>query len=102
VLYGASTDSPEANKAFAEHNHYSFVLLSDPTTKLAKALGVRGLFGFAKRWTFFIDDRGVIRRVDKSVHTGSAGADLVRHLTELGVPRRSTHAATPAQPPAKP
>ena len=87
TLYGASTDRPEANKAFAEHNRYGFVLLSDPSKKLAQALGVLGWFGVANRWTVIIDDRGIIRHIDKDVHPRTAGADLARTLDELKVPR---------------
>ena len=35
-----SVDPPETNKAFAEQEHADFVMLSDPTRKVADAYGV--------------------------------------------------------------
>jgi peroxiredoxin Q/BCP len=59
-------------------------LLSDPTGETAKAYGVAGLGGlFAKRWTFYIDRAGVIRKIDKNVSPSSAGADIAATLSTL-------------------
>ena len=84
-----SLDSPEKNRDFAESAGASFVLLSDPGKKSAKAFGVLALGGlFAKRWTFYIDSTGVIRYIDKQVNTSTHGEDVVRKLVELGFARR--------------
>ena len=84
-----SLDSAEKNKAFAESVGASFVLLSDPDKTESEKFGVLGLGGlFTKRWTFYIDPTGVIRKIDKDVRTGSHGQDIVRTLGELGFPRR--------------
>ena len=48
--------------------------------------GFAGLY--AKRWTFYIDREGVIREIDKSVSTETAGQDIARKLGELGFPAR--------------
>ena len=80
----ASLDDAEKNKAFAESLDGDFPLLSDPTKQAAKAYGVLGLAGmYTKRWTFYIDRSGVIRHIDKSVDTSSAGADIVKRLDAL-------------------
>ncbi len=84
-----SLDSPEKNKAFAESVGASFVLLSDPDKSESEQFGVLGLGGlFTKRWTFYIDPSGVIRKVDKDVNTSTHGEDIVRTLGELGFPKR--------------
>lgn len=84
-----SLDSPEKNREFAESVGASLVILSDPGKQSAKAFGVLALGGlYAKRWTFYIDSKGVIRHVDKQVRTSTHGEDVVRKLTELGFPRR--------------
>jgi peroxiredoxin Q/BCP len=84
-----SLDSPEKNRDFAESVGASFVILSDPGKQGAKAFGVLGLGGlYAKRWTFYIDSKGVIRYIDKKVKTSTHGEDVVRKLAELGFPRR--------------
>ena len=80
----ASIDEPEKNKAFAESLDSDFPLLSDPDKQAAKAYGVLGLAGmYTKRWTFYIDRAGVIRYIDKSVDTASAGPDIVKRLDAL-------------------
>ena len=86
-----SLDTPAKNQEFAEGLEAKHVLLSDPTGETARAYGVTGFGGlFAKRWTFYIDRDGVIRAIDKSVSTATAGQDIARRLEALGVPRRKT------------
>jgi peroxiredoxin len=43
---------------------------------------------YARRWTFYIDRKGVIRAIDKNVRVESAGQDIARKLGELGFPKR--------------
>lgn len=84
----ASVDAPETNKAFAEQNQASFPVLSDPDQSVSTAYGVLSERGFANRWTYFVDPEGVIARIDREVDPRTAGADLVGHLDNLGVPRK--------------
>ena len=83
----ASTDSPEDNRGFAEKNEASFPILSDPGKETAEAYGVLSERGYANRWTFYIDQQGVIRKIDKEVNPATAGADLVSNLELLQVPK---------------
>ena len=83
----ASVDDPETNKAFAEEHGANFPILSDADRAVSAAYGVLSERGFANRWTFFIDPEGVIARIDPEVESRTAGADLVKHLEALGVPR---------------
>ncbi len=85
-----SLDTPEKNKEFADSLGAKHVLLSDPSGEAAKAYGVAGFAGlFAKRWTFYVDKDGVIREIDRSVSTASAGQDIARKLGELGFAKRA-------------
>jgi peroxiredoxin Q/BCP len=93
-----SMDDPEKNRAFAESLGADLVLLSDPDGVVAKEYGVTTLGGlYARRWTFYIDREGVIRKIDKDVKVESAGQDIARTLGELGVPRLDSY--TPADEP---
>ena len=83
----ASTDSEEDNRGFAEKNEATFPILSDPSKEFIGAYGVLSPSGFAKRWTFYIDAEGVVQKIDKNVDPRTAGADLVQHLSDLGVPQ---------------
>ena len=85
-----SLDTPEKNAEFAKALEAKHVLLSDPEGEAAQAYGVAGFGGlFAKRWTFYVDREGVIRAIDKSVSTSTAGQDIARTLGELGFPKRA-------------
>lgn len=83
----ASTDTPEDNRGFAEKNEASFPILSDPTTAMPEAYGVLSERGYARRWTFYIDAEGVIRKIDREVDPRTAGEALVANLEALDVPR---------------
>ena len=88
-VFGASVDPTEKNKEFSDKNQYNFVLLSDPDKAYAKAIGVLNpANGFAARWTYIIDDKGVIRYIDKGVKPGSHGKDVAAKLEELGIPKK--------------
>jgi hypothetical protein len=40
---------------------------------------------YANRWTFYIGSDGKILFIDKEVDPTTAGADIAKHLEELGV-----------------
>ena len=88
-----SLDDPDKNREFAESLGARHVLLSDPLGEAARAYGVTALGGlYARRWTFYIDAEGVIREIDKSVSTKTAGQDIARNLGELAFPKRAAPA----------
>ena len=63
-----------------------YPILSDPGRTVAQAYGVvQGEKGNAKRWTFYIDKDGIIRAIDKSIKTPTAGKDVVERLKGLGI-----------------
>ena len=85
----ASTDTVADNTGFATKNDANFPILSDWGKAVCNAFGVLHERGFARRWTYYIDAEGIIRRIDKDVNPRNAGADLVRNLEELGFPKAS-------------
>jgi peroxiredoxin Q/BCP len=81
-----SLDHSEKNAAFAESLDGNFPLLSDPEKDAARAYGVLGVGSlYAKRWTFYIDREGMIRKIDKKVKPSSAGQDMVKQIEALGL-----------------
>jgi len=82
----ASTDTAADNKAFAEKNEATFPILADPGKTVAEAYGVLADAGYARRWTFYIDGEGIIRRIDQAVDPRTAGETLVANLEALDVP----------------
>jgi thioredoxin-dependent peroxiredoxin len=84
-----SLDDPDKNAEFAASLDASLPVISDPDGVVAKKYGVLALGGFyARRWTFYIDIDGRVRKIDKDVSTSTAGSDIVRTLGELGFPKR--------------
>ena len=95
MLY-ASLDDAEKNAAFAEALGAVHPVVSDPDGVSARRYGVVALGGlYARRWTFYIDARGILRDVDREVAPATAGQDMVRRLERLGFPRRRAAEATP-------
>jgi peroxiredoxin Q/BCP len=89
AYFGASTDTPQKNKEFAESLGLDYPLLADPDKRAAGPYGVLiPLVGLAKRWTFYVGADGRILYIDKDVDTNTAGADVASRLAALGVPKR--------------
>lgn len=61
-MLGISFDSVEENKAFADKFDYPFKLLSDATRHVGLAFGAAAsaVDGYAKRYTFLIDEDGYV------------------------------------------
>lgn len=88
-VFGASVDPVELNKQFAEKGSYNFPLLSDPDKSYAKKLGVLNPAGtYAQRWTFVIDDKGILRDIDKAVKVDNHGKDVAAKMEALGIPKK--------------
>lgn len=89
AYFGASVDTPEDNKRFAEELGLDFPLLSDPGKQVATAYGVVAADRpLARRWTFYIGKDGRILYVETKVAPATAGADVAAKLTELGIAKR--------------
>lgn len=89
AYFGASVDPVDLNKQFIQENSLNFTLLSDPDKTYAKRVGVLNAErGVANRWTFIIDDQGVVRDIIKTVNPPTHGTDLVARLEVLGIPKK--------------
>ena len=80
----ASTDTLDDVTAFAKLHEANFPILSDASKSVSRSVGGLSAVGYAKRWTFYIDKNGIIRDVDRSVKTATAGPDLAKNLERLG------------------
>jgi peroxiredoxin len=79
AVFGVSVDSTWANLAFREQMKVDFPLLSDSRKDYSKALGILDEnSGFARRFTFVVDDQGILRHIDSGQAaldpTGAVGA----------------------------
>jgi peroxiredoxin Q/BCP len=74
VVLGVSADTAAKHKAFAQKYSLPFPLLADPDHAILNAYGVWGeknMYGKKvmgiRRWTFIIDEQGVITKVFRKV-----------------------------------
>ncbi|MFW6093514.1 MAG: peroxiredoxin [Pseudomonadota bacterium] len=88
AYFMASVDSVEDNTGFAAEQNADFPLLADPEREVARAYGVLGPGGYARRHTFYIDVDGRILAVDRDVEPATSAEDMAATLAELGVARR--------------
>jgi len=65
MVFGVSVDSTWANLAFRESMKLDFPLLSDSKRDYTRKLGILDEnSGMARRYTFVIDDAGILRHID--------------------------------------
>ncbi len=83
-MFGISLDDVASQAAFAKSQELEYPLLSDPDGSVAAKYGVlmKGR-PFARRVTFIIDAKGVIRAIDRKVDVKQHGDDLVELIGEL-------------------
>jgi|TARA_Y100000310_G_scaffold286289_1_gene310322 peroxiredoxin Q/BCP len=89
AYFMASTDTIEDNTAFAAEHEATFPILADPKKSMCGSYGVLSQGGYARRWTYYIDADGIIRKIDKEVNPRTAGEQLVDNLEGLKFPKRS-------------
>ena len=85
-VIGVSVDDTAAQFAFAQKYHLPFPLLADDQAEVARAYGAITdfkLVKFAKRYTFLIDPKGIIRKTYLSVDTSRHSDEIIADLTKL-------------------
>src|SRR5882757_3717646 len=79
-VLGISVQDVASKKEFAAKHSLPFSVLADADKSVAKAYGVLGVLGYARRETFVIDPQGRIARhypdVDPKTHSKQLLADL--------------------------
>ncbi len=79
-----SLDDVAALAAFAQAQELAFPLLSDPDGSAARKYGVlMEDRPFARRVTFVIDDKGILRHVDEKVDVSKHGEDIAGLIEKL-------------------
>ena len=83
-VFGISLDSVNDQKRFHTEQELNFPLLPEPDGSAARKFGVLTKDGrWASRVTFIIDDKGVLRAIDKSVKVNTHGEDVILRVEEL-------------------
>lgn len=86
IVYGASRDTPDVNRAFAEWTGCGVPILCDVDGTVAQAYGViDDTRALPARMTFYIDRKGRIAHIDRDVSPTSHGHDIVQHARALNL-----------------
>lgn len=69
VVLGSNPASVRSHEAFAKRQQYTFPILSDTQSSMAKSYGVNGLFGFNRRTVYIVDKEGTIQFAERGMPT---------------------------------
>ncbi len=84
LAFGISLDDVAAIAAFAKDQHLTVPLLSDPDGSVAgKFDALMAGKPYARRVTFVLDDKGILRLIDDKVDVGKHGPDLLAAIQKL-------------------
>ena len=84
VVFGISVQDTASHKRFCAAEKLNYRLLADSSRRVSSAYGVLSEpNGVARRVTFLIDPKGIIRAVDEAVNPATHGRDVVAKLEEL-------------------
>jgi peroxiredoxin Q/BCP len=83
-ILGVSTDSVKSHQKFVTKYQLNFPLLADDQKEVAKKYGALGLLGgSAKRMTFLINKKGVIKKIVAKVKVDGHSQELQEALKNL-------------------
>jgi peroxiredoxin Q/BCP len=82
VLLGISVDSLEDQKKFTDKEKLTYPLLADAEKKVAKSYGVLAPQGYAKRVTFIIDKKGVVRKIYPDANAAKNAEEVLDWIKE--------------------
>jgi len=77
AVAGISLDDVKSQRAFVEQQKLNFPLLSDPDGSVARKYdALLADKPYSARVTFVVDDKGILRHIDRKVSVDSHGKDL--------------------------
>lgn len=84
-VLGVSTDGVKSHENFKNKYDLKFPLISDKSKKIINLYGVKSAFGSAKRQTFLIDRKGVVKHIWTKVNTRQHADEVAEKVKELGL-----------------
>lgn len=81
-MIGISTDTLAAQEMFTEKEKLTFPLYADSDKKAAREYGVLAPQGYAKRSTFVIDKKGILRKVYPTATVTTHPDEVLKYIKE--------------------
>jgi peroxiredoxin Q/BCP len=83
VLFAISIDTVDDQKKFVKEYNIPYLHLSDPQKQTCKKYAGLNLAGLAKRSTFIVDKKGVIRKIFRNFDVENHGQEIAQFLKNL-------------------
>ena len=83
VLFAISVDTVDEQAAFVSQYDIPYLHLSDVSKDASRKYAGLNVAGLAKRSTFVIDKKGIVRKVFRDIDVESHGRQIAQALSEL-------------------
>lgn len=83
VLFAISIDTVDAQKKFVDDYEIPYQHLSDTNKETCKKYAGLNIAGLAKRSTFVVDKKGIIRKIFRDINVDNHGKEISDFLKKL-------------------
>ena len=83
VLFAISIDTVDAQKKFVDDYEIPYQHLSDTSKETCKKYAGLNIAGLAKRSTFVVDKKGIIRKIFRDINVDNHGKEISEFLKQL-------------------
>lgn len=83
VLFAISIDTVEEQKKFVDEYKIPYLHLSDTRKNTCKKYAGLNIAGLAKRSTFVVDKKGIIKKIFRDINVENHGKEILEFLKQL-------------------
>ena len=83
ILFAISVDTVESQAKFVDEYNIPYIHLSDTQKSASKKYAGLNMVGLAKRSTFVIDKKGIVRSVFREIDAKNHGTQIVESLKQI-------------------
>ena len=83
VLFAISVDTVESQAKFVDEYNIPYIHLSDTQKSACKKYAGLNMVGLAKRSTFVIDKKGIVRNVFRDINAKNHGTQILESLKQI-------------------
>ena len=83
VLFAISVDTVESQAKFVDEYDIPYIHLSDTQKSACKKYAGLNMVGLAKRSTFVIDKKGIVRNVFRDINAKNHGTQILESLKQI-------------------